>query len=80
MGDDGQDPTSKVVLSEGSYVGQYNLLFGTPRKLSVKSLTHCNILSLNYKDFVEVLKQHPITEQEISELTISLYRVPMSRC
>ena len=47
------------VLKDGSFFGEYALLFSQKRSASVKSLTYCDMFVLTQEDFQSVLSDFP---------------------
>lgn len=61
------------VLADGSFFGEYALLFSQKRTASVKSSTYCDLFVLTQEDFKQVLNDFPEFEETMRKEGKSFY-------
>ena len=52
-----------TVLGPGGYFGELGFLFGSPRTLTVRAATHCELLMLNRRDLDAMLEAYPLIQK-----------------
>ncbi len=61
---DKDTPKERVMIrlkaDDGVYFGEMSLLEQDTRTATVTALTDCQLLELNYQDFLELIRHHPI--------------------
>ena len=57
-------------IGPGESVGENGLISGSPRSLTVKALTGCNLLRLSEEDFVESYHRYPSILRDLAKLVV----------
>ena len=59
-----EDLSQVVTLhGPGGYFGELGFLFGSPRTLTVRAATHCELLMLNRRDLDNMLEAYPLIQK-----------------
>ncbi len=61
---DGEN-VSLATLSDGDYFGEIALLRAVPRTATVKALTHCVLLTMHRRHFLNFIKQNPELKKKV---------------
>ncbi|KAA0712111.1 hypothetical protein E1301_Tti022045 [Triplophysa tibetana] len=65
----GEDPDDEIAtLLPGSLFGEAGFLFGKPAMLTVRAMTCCEILSIDFEKVRVVLEKYPVLKRQMEEL------------